>query len=192
LSMTTVPAEGQYSKTHPITAGCPSPAAGFHPCALAKAKTFTPSKTPDGQPDLQGIWDAPVAMGFQNIEDFPGDLRRAASVRDHIGRRSARRKGALPAVGEGTARRECRALHRSLRAVSPNEPAADGELPDRRFRSFPDTSRSSTRPEAISIASSIWTAVHMSGRTSNCGWATSRHWEGNTLVIETTNMNGRC
>src|SRR3982750_4557616 len=67
------PVAGQASKNRPMIAGCPSVSAQFHPCALEKAKAFTPPRLPAGTPDLQGIWDAPLAMGFQNIEDFPGD-----------------------------------------------------------------------------------------------------------------------
>src|SRR5258705_11579696 len=63
----------QASKNRPVIAGCPSVSAKFHPCALEKAKTFSPPRMPDGTPNLQGIWDAPLAMGFQNIEDFPSD-----------------------------------------------------------------------------------------------------------------------
>ena len=67
------PLAGQASKSRPVIAGCPSVSAKFHPCALVKAKEFSPPRMPDGTPNLQGIWDAPLAMGFQNIEDFPGD-----------------------------------------------------------------------------------------------------------------------
>src|SRR6185369_14231732 len=54
---------GQASKNRPVIAGCPSVSAKFHPCALEKAKAFTPPRMPDGTPNLQGIWDAPLAMG---------------------------------------------------------------------------------------------------------------------------------
>src|SRR4030095_11119203 len=73
LLASSTPVVGQASKNRPVIAGCPSVSAKFHPCALAKAKEFTPPRLPDGTPNLQGIWDAPLAMGFQNIEDFPGD-----------------------------------------------------------------------------------------------------------------------
>ena len=47
---------GQASKNRPVIAGCPSVSAKFHPCALAKAKEFSPPRLPDGTPNLQGIW----------------------------------------------------------------------------------------------------------------------------------------
>jgi len=52
--------------------GCPSDSARFHPCALAKAQTFNPPRTPDGHPDLQGLWDAPTVPGGQSLEEHPG------------------------------------------------------------------------------------------------------------------------
>ena len=51
-------------------AGCPGESALFHPCALAKAKTFSPRRTPDDKPDLQGLWRGPAA-GTENIEEHP-------------------------------------------------------------------------------------------------------------------------
>ena len=43
--------------------GCPAASAAFHTCALERAKTFNPPRTPDGKPKLQGFWRAPVQDG---------------------------------------------------------------------------------------------------------------------------------
>jgi len=49
---------------------CPAEASLFHPCALAKAKTFAPPLTSDKRPNLQGFWRGP-AYGTENIEAHP-------------------------------------------------------------------------------------------------------------------------
>jgi hypothetical protein len=47
-------------------AGCPLEPVKFHACALPKAKAFTPPRTPDGRPDMQGYWER--AFTSQDIE----------------------------------------------------------------------------------------------------------------------------
>jgi hypothetical protein len=124
------PVAGQASKNRPVIAGCPSVSAKFHPCALEKAKTFSPPRMPDGTPNLQGIWDAPLAMGFQNIEDYPGNPAPGGFGPAVTGyRRSGRWESSVSAVGACAARREHHEVHRSVRAVPADRRApADGEL----------------------------------------------------------------
>ena len=60
----------------PVTAdtlgGCPAEVVAFHACALEKAKTFEPPRTPDGRPDLGGYWNNRLAQAF-SVEGVSGD-----------------------------------------------------------------------------------------------------------------------
>ena len=51
--------------------GCPAEVVAFHACALEKAKTFEPPRTPDGRPDLQGYWNNRLAQAF-SVEGVSG------------------------------------------------------------------------------------------------------------------------
>ena len=58
--------------TAPATAaGCPLEPVAFHACALPKTKTFNPPRTADGRPDLQGYWDR--AFTSQDVEEHGAD-----------------------------------------------------------------------------------------------------------------------
>jgi hypothetical protein len=55
-----------------IAAGCPllDPVT-FHACALPKTKTFNPPRTDDGRPDMQGYWER--AFTSQDVEEHGAD-----------------------------------------------------------------------------------------------------------------------
>lgn len=63
-------------------AGCPSNSREFYPCAKPKAAAFKPPRNPDGTPNMNGAWNPVTANGSQNIEDYPGDafLNRQVSL----------------------------------------------------------------------------------------------------------------
>jgi len=52
-----------------MPAGCPIDPVKFHECALPKTKTYSPPRTPDGRPDMQGYWER--AFTSQDIEEHP-------------------------------------------------------------------------------------------------------------------------
>jgi hypothetical protein len=54
--------------------GCPEEPARYHPCALARAKTFNPPRTPQGTPDFQGFWSRAGVFGTDNIEEHGPEL----------------------------------------------------------------------------------------------------------------------
>jgi hypothetical protein len=56
----------------PPAGGCPSISHEFWPCAKAKAAAFNPPRNPDGTPNMNGAWNPFTANGSQNIEDFAG------------------------------------------------------------------------------------------------------------------------
>ena len=49
--------------------GCSEEPAEFHRCALEKAKTFNPPRTPDGKPDFRGFWSRVALRNSENIEE---------------------------------------------------------------------------------------------------------------------------
>jgi hypothetical protein len=194
VALTTVPAVGQASKNRPVVAGCPSVSAKFHPCALAKAKAFTPPRMPDGTPDLQGVWAAALAQGFQNIEDYPGktgpgEFGPAVTVIVDPA------DGRVPYHPWARAQKE----ENVTQYIDPYAQCLPTGVP-RQMGNF-RTRQITQSKDAISIVNEagghIFRVVHMDGRPHLgrdiklwMGDSLGR-WEGNTLVIETTNFNGR-
>ena len=58
------PLAAQNPATPATVGGCPTEPLAFHQCALEKARTFTPPRTPSGKPDLQGYWRPRLAQAF--------------------------------------------------------------------------------------------------------------------------------
>ena len=50
---------------------CPEEPALFRRCAVEKAKTFNPPRTPDGRPDFQGAWGRISIRNGENLEEHP-------------------------------------------------------------------------------------------------------------------------
>jgi hypothetical protein len=59
-----IPGVETQASTPASLGGCPADILAFHKCALEKAKTFSPPRTPSGRPDLQGYWRNRLTMAF--------------------------------------------------------------------------------------------------------------------------------
>jgi hypothetical protein len=186
------PTGAQMKKPREV-AGCPSTPAAFHACALAKAKTFKPPRTPDGQPDLQGLWQTPMAGGLGNIEG-----RSGADAEGQTGPASSLvvdpANGLIPYHPWA---REQRAEN-AARYVDPYTHCLPITAP--RIMASPRTRQIAQYPGYLTIVNESgghpFRVVYMDGRPHLPAdiklWrGDSRgHWEGNTLVIETTNLTG--
>src|SRR5262245_62053127 len=192
LSWASVPTAGQTTKARQV-AGCPSTPGGFHPCALAKARTFTPPRTPDGQPDLQGLWEAPMARGLGNIEG-----RAAADKENGTGSQTSLVVDPPGAVipYHPWARRQ--KAENEEHYVDPYAHCLPISAP--RIMASPRTRQIAQYPGYLTIVNESgghpFRVIYMDGRPHLPAdiklWrGDSRgRWDGNTLVIETTNLTG--
>jgi hypothetical protein len=64
-------AAGQAPGSANTVGGCPAEPLAFHTCALAKAKTFNPPRTPSGKPNLEGHYRNRLAQAF-SVEGVSG------------------------------------------------------------------------------------------------------------------------
>ncbi|PYR64675.1 MAG: hypothetical protein DMF88_22470 [Acidobacteria bacterium] len=173
----------------PQPGDCPRDNVSFHTCALAKAKTYTPPRTPDGQPDMQGIWRG-QGGGVENIEEHAGngDVNAGPTwVVDTPDGKVPYQPWALEQRKENWEK-----------YIDPNVPCLSSGVPRMLYTPGDITiaqtkdvfvlthSRSHTfRLIPIGSAPRVDSSVRL--------WlGTSRgHWDGNTFVADVTNQNGR-
>jgi hypothetical protein len=58
VSLASARASAQDAGQEPLRAGCPAEPVKFYSCAIEKARMFNPPRTPEGKPDFQGYWNA--------------------------------------------------------------------------------------------------------------------------------------
>jgi hypothetical protein len=161
----------------------------FRPCALAAAKTFTPRLTADGKPDLSGLWRRRSAA-FEDFEAHPrnpDDGGGPSVVVDPP-------DGKVPMQPWADAKRKenaARYLHHNAACLPAGTP---GTMYMSGLYHIDQT------PTVIAIIGEQlsphpYRAIPLDGRPHPGGslslWngdARGR-WEGNTLVIDTTNQN---
>lgn len=175
---------------------CPdnSPAV-FHRCAMEAAEAFDPPRTPDGRPDMGGIWRLPdgnIGGVFEDLEEHPRtveDIGGPTAIVDPP-------DGKVPMRAWADARRKEipeRYIHHFAACFLSGVPETMYHGEAREFLQTPDNLVIMT----VSVNSQAYRIIRLDGRP-HVGenirlWNgdSNGHWEGDTLVIETTNQNGR-
>jgi hypothetical protein len=169
---------------------CPRDPVAFHACALEKAKAFNPPRTADGKPDLQGYWRG-QAGGVENIEAHAGngDVNAGPTwIVDTADGRIPYQPWALEQRKENYAR-----------YLDPNVPCLSSGVP--RFFYTPGDITIAQAPGIIAFTQSrshTFRVIPTGADTPRVDpsvrlWlgASRGRWDGNTLVVDVTNQNGR-
>ena len=159
----------------------------FHECALEAAKAFDPPRTSDGQPDMGGIWQLPGAA-FEDLEEHPEALDDSGGPTSIVDPSD----GKIPMRSWADARRRENAQEN----IHPSAACFLSGMPYTMYR--PGPWQFLQTPEYFVVLASRAHAYRIIplderppvGESIRLWNGDSRgRWEGNTLIIETTNQN---
>ena len=159
----------------------------FHECALEAAGAFDPPRTPDGQPDMGGVWNLP-GTAFEDIEEHPPALDDSGGPTSIVDPPD----GKVPMQAWSDARR----LENSQAYIHPSAACLLSGMPYTMYR--PGPYQFLQTPEHFVVLASrahAYRVIPLDERPpvgdSIRLWngVSNGRWEGNTLIIETTNLN---
>ena len=183
----------------PGVAGCPSDNLAFHACAVQKGKTFNPPRTPTGKPDLQGFWRSLLTQSFSVEGVLPDEPMVHNAVMPWV--------VAPPEIVEPASRKipyQPWAAEVGRQGVNfqkyldPRTTCSTAGIPRLALQDPSQILQPSTDDNVLWLHEDhhVQRVIAMDGRSAPGqaiktwnGLARGR-WEGNTLVIETTNLNG--
>ena len=163
----------------------------FHECALEAAKAFDPPRTSDGRPDMGGVWHLPGGLGGGAYED----LEEHSETFDDRGNPTAivdPLDGKVPMHAWADARRQehtQRYIHPNAACFLPGVPHSTYNGGARQFLQTPD------HLVILGVNTHYYRIIPLDerppvGESIRLWNGDSRgRWEGNTLIIETTNQN---
>ena len=192
LTIGHLPVSAQEGGRRPATvAGCSATDfARFYPCAMEKARTFNPPRTRDGLPDITGFWSRLVST--EDIQDRPevvGQSAQKSLIVDPA-------DGRIPYLPWAAAQKKAN-LEKYI------SPTAFCDVPGvprmtynfGKWQVFESLGQVVFMPEAA--GSVTRRVIPTDGRPhvppSIRLWMGDPvgHWEGNTLVVDVTNLNGK-
>ena len=165
----------------------------FHRCATEAAKAFDPPRTSDGRPDMGGVWHLPggrLGGAYEDLEEHSGGL-------DDHGNPTAivdPPDGKVPMHAWADARRRehpQQYIHPNAACFLPGVPHSMYNGAIRQFLQTPDYL------VVLGLNTHYYRIISLDGRppvgeSIQLWHGDSRgRWKGNTLIIETTNLNGK-
>jgi hypothetical protein len=179
--------------------GCPAEPLAFHRCALEKAKTFDPPRTPAGKPNMEGYYRSRLAQSFSvegvsGSEPLVGNLVMPWTVAPAMIVDPADRKipyqpwaASIGRIGENYSR-----------YVDPRTACGSGGVPRLALQDANQILQPSPEDYVVWLFEDhhVHRVIPMDGRPRlgdafKMATGDSRgRWEGNTLVIDVTNVNG--
>src|SRR5436190_11182731 len=180
---------GQGRGAPPQPGDCPRDPVSFHSCALAKAKTFMPPRTSGGQPDMQGLWRG-QGGGVENIEAHAGNGDVNAGPTWVVDTPD----GKVPYQPWALEQRK----QNFAKYIDPNVPCFSSGVP--RMLYTPGDITITQTPEMFVITHSrshtfrvipIGSPPRVDASVRLAMGTSRARWEGNTLVVDVTNQNGK-
>ncbi len=170
-------------------AGCPEESARFHPCALARAKTFDPPRTSDGEPDLQGFWRGP-SSGNESIEEHPKTLDDSGGASLIVDPPDGRVPYRAPAAPQPKKHRETYLEPNTACFLSgvPRSLYVPTHIQILQFRGYVVILFERAHAYRIIPTSG---GPHVGERIPLWQGDSRGGWEGNTLVVDVTNQNAK-
>ncbi|OFW00343.1 MAG: hypothetical protein A3I61_07070 [Acidobacteria bacterium RIFCSPLOWO2_02_FULL_68_18] len=172
-----------------MAAGCPlADPVTFHACAVEKVKTFTPPKTADGVPDMQGYWER--AYMSQDIEEHEADAMNTQKGPSIVVDTLDRKVPYQPWAAEFKKTIVARYISPLAACLSPGVP---------RFVIAPGTHEIIQSPgyvfDLIEFAHSYrvvptTSKPYVGGGIRLYNGDSRGRWEGHTLVVDVRNSNG--
>lgn len=170
---------------------CPdNTATVFHRCALEAAQAFDPPRVPDGGPDLGGIWRLRAPGMYEDLEAHP----RTEDDQGGPGGIVDPPDGKVPMHAWADARRRENAdsyIHHNAACLLSGVPETMYMGGTFQFLQTPEQLLMLSEDAHAYRSIPLDGRSHISENIRLWNGDSTGHWEGNTLVIETTNQNGK-